>query len=246
MSGHSKWSTIKRKKAATDAKRGKLFAKLTRAIEVAAKAGGGDPVSNATLAGAIAKARASALPVDNIERAIKRATGTGGGADYEEVWYEGYGPAGVALYLHILTDNRNRAASDVRSTFTRNNGHLGDPGSVGYLFDMKGQLEVVGDEDQVMLAAIDAGAEDVRELDGSFEVITAPTDLIAVQRALTGAGLEVQSAELTQLPRTTIPLDASNAGKVLRLVDALEDLDDVQAVYANYEIDDDLMAALAE
>jgi YebC/PmpR family DNA-binding regulatory protein len=246
MSGHSKWATIKRKKAANDARRGKLFAKLIRAVEVAARQGGGDPEGNATLAAAITKARASAVPLDNIERAIQRATGSGAGADFEEAWYEGYGPGGVALYLQILTDNRNRAASDVRATFTRNHGNLGEPGSVAYLFDAKGYIVVLGSEDDVLAAALEAGAEDVRGSGGSFEVITNPHDLHAVQQAMERAGLTVESAELTRLPRTTIPLDATSAPRVLRLVDALEELEDVQAVYANYEIDDELMATLAE
>jgi YebC/PmpR family DNA-binding regulatory protein len=245
MSGHSKWATIKRKKAANDARRGKLFAKLIRAVEVAARQGGGDPAGNATLAAAIAKARANAVPMENIDRAIARATGSNDGADYEEIWYEGYAAGGVAVFVQVLTDNRNRAASDVRTAFTRNNGNLGEPGSVGYLFESKGYIEAGGDEDEILVAALEAGAEDVRPADGLFEVITAPSDLTAVQRALEGAGIDVQNAELTQLPRSSIPVDATAAGKVLRLVDVLEDLDDVQAVYANYEISDELLAELA-
>jgi YebC/PmpR family DNA-binding regulatory protein len=246
MSGHSKWATIKRKKAATDSKRGKLFAKLIRAVEVAARQGGGDPAGNAALAAAIAKARSNAVPHDNIERAVNRAIGADDGAHYEEVWYEGYGPGGVALYVQILTDNRNRAASDVRSTFTRNGGNLGQPGSVGYLFETKGYLEVNGSEDDVMVAALEAGAEDVQRSGDSFEVTSAPTELAAIQSVLKAAGLEVISAELTHLPKTTIPVDASTAARLLRLIDALEDLEDVQTVYANYEMDDAVMAQLAE
>jgi YebC/PmpR family DNA-binding regulatory protein len=245
MSGHSKWATIKRKKAANDSKRGKLFAKLIRAIEVAARQGGGDVAGNAVLATAVSKARANAVPMDNIDRAIQRATGSADTTHYDEVWYEGYAAGGVALYVHILTDNRNRAASEVRSTFTRNHGSMGEPGSVGYLFEKKGYIEVEGSEDEVLMAALDAGAEDVIAGDEAVEVITAPTQLGAVQRSLAKAGLRVVSAEQTQMPKSTITVDASTAGKVLRLVDALEDLDDVQAVYGNYEIPDELMAELA-
>ena len=244
MSGHSKWATIKRKKGANDAKRGKLFAKLCKAIEVAARQGGPNLEANATLAQAVAKAKSSSVPNDNIERAIKRGAGEIEGADYEEIWYEGYGPGGVAFYVQILTDNRNRAASDVRSTFSRNNGALGEPGSVGYLFEPKGQVMVRGDEDEVMMVALEAGAEDVRPADDLHEVIAGSADLFAVNQALVDAGLEVESAELVQLPSTTITVDASTASKIIRLVDALEDLDDVQTVYANYDIDDAVMAEL--
>jgi YebC/PmpR family DNA-binding regulatory protein len=245
MSGHSKWSTIKHKKGAKDAKRGKLFAKLARAIEVAARDGGGDPGFNPTLATAVDKAKAASMPNDNIERAIKRGTGEVEGAVYEEIWYEGYAPGGVALYVLVLTDNRNRAASDVRSTFTRNGGSLGEPGSVAYLFEQKGFILAGGDEDEVMLAALDAGAEDVRESGELWEVITAPSDLEGVRGALVEAGLAVESSEVTQLPSTSVPLEAEKAKQVLRLVDALEDLDDVQEVYANFDIGDEVMAALA-
>ncbi len=246
MSGHSKWATIKRKKGANDAKRGKLFAKLVKAVEVAARQGGPNPAGNATLAQAIAKAKASSVPNDNIERAIQRGAGDLDGADYEEIWYEGYGPGGVAFYCQILTDNRNRAASDVRSTFNRNNGALGEPGSVGYLFEPKGQVIVNGDEDAVMMAALEAGAEDVRSTGEAHEVITGSHDLFAVNDALVAAGFEVESAELVQMPSNLVPVDASTAAKVLRLVDALEDLDDVQTVYANYDVDDDVMAQLVD
>ncbi len=245
MSGHSKWATIKRKKAATDSKRGKLFAKLVRQVEIAAREGGSDLGGNATLAAAVAKARANAVPMDNIDRAIARATGSSDTTNYEEIWYEGYAAGGVALMVQILTDNRNRAASDVRAAFNRNHGNLGEPGSVAYMFDRKGYIEVEGSEDDVLMAALDAGAEDVRGGDGVVEVLTAPTDLISVQRALTGAGFTVIAAELTQEPKTAVAVDAGTAGKVLRLVDALEDLDDVQTVYGNYEISDEVMASLA-
>lgn len=246
MSGHSKWATIKRKKAANDSRRGKLFAKLIRAIEISAREGGGDMGGNATLAAAVAKARASAVPMDNIERAIARATGSSDTTNYEEIWYEGYASGGVALMVQVLTDNRNRAASDVRAAFTRNNGNLGEPGSVAYMFNRKGYIEVEGLEDEVLLPALDAGAEDVRSGEEVVEIITAPSELVAVQRALDAAGLKVIAAELTQEPKNSVAVDASTAGKVMRLIDALEDLDDVQMVYANYEIPDEVLASLAE
>ena len=245
MSGHSKWSTIKHKKGAKDAKRGKLFAKLVKMVEVAAREGGGDPAANATLSNAIDKARAASVPNDNIDRAIKRGIGDVEGANYEEMYYEGYAPGGVALYVQILTDNRNRASSDVRAAFSRNGGNLGEPGSVSYLFEQKGYLLVAGGEDEVMLAALEAGAEDVREADGLFEVICTASDLRTVKGALSAAGLLIEDAEVTQLPSTTVPVDEKTAPKVLRLIDALEDLDDVQSVYANFDIADDIMAELA-
>ncbi len=245
MSGHSKWATIKRKKGANDAKRGKLFAKLVKAIELAAREGGPNVTGNAALAQAVAKAKASSVPADNIERAIKRGSGELDGVHYDEFWYEGYGAGGVAFFVQILTDNRNRAASDVRSTFTRNNGALGEPGSVAYLFESKGQIIVTGDEDAVLMAALEAGAEDVRSSGDIHEVITEPSKLMVVNDALVAAGLEPESSDLVQLPKTTIGVDESTAVKVLRLVDALEDLDDVQTVFANYEIVDSVMAALA-
>jgi YebC/PmpR family DNA-binding regulatory protein len=245
MSGHSKWSTIKHKKGAKDAKRGKLFSKLTRAVEVAAREGGADPSANAALAQAIEKAKNASVPNDNIERAIKRGVGEVEGAHYEEIWYEGYAPGGVALYVQVLTDNRNRAASAVRSVFTRNQGNLGEPGSVAYLFEQKGYLLVSGDEDDVMLAALDAGAEDVRLSGDQWEVISAPGDLRVVREAMEAAQLEVETAEVTQLPSAGVPLQEATARQVLRLVDALEDLDDVQAVYANFDIGDDVLAEIA-
>lgn len=245
MSGHSKWSTIKHKKAAKDEKRGKIFAKLARGIEVAAREGGGDPAMNAPLALAVQKAKDASMPNDNIDRAIKRGTGDVDGAHYDEIWYEGYAPGGVALYVQILTDNRNRAASDVRTAFTRNGGSLGEPGSVAYLFEQKGYIIAVGDEDEVMLTALEAGAEDVRESGGQFEVITAASDLGAVRQALTDAGLGMEAAEVTQLPSTSVAVDEETARKVLRLVDALEDLDDVQSVYGNFDISDEIFEAVA-
>ena len=242
MAGHSKWANIKHRKGRQDAARGKLFGKLAKAIEVAAREGGGNPDFNPTLATAVEKAKAASMPNDNIDRAIKRGTGEVDGAVYEEIWYEGYGPGGVALYVQILTDNRNRAASDVRSTFTRHNGNLGEPGSVGYLFEQKGLIVATGSEDEVMLGALDAGAEDVREAgEETFEVITDPSDLQAIRKQMESAGLDVESADVTQLPSNTVPVDESKARQLLRLIEALDDLDDVQAVFANFDIDDDVM-----
>jgi YebC/PmpR family DNA-binding regulatory protein len=245
MSGHSKWSTIKYKKGAKDVQRGKIFAKLARAVEVAARQGGGDPTANASLAQAIDKAKSASVPNDNIERAIKRGVGDVAGAHYDEIWYEGYAAGGVALYVQVLTDNRNRAASAVRSTFGRNGGNLGEPGSVGYLFEQKGYILATGAEEDVMLAALDAGAEDIRPSGDQFEVITSPPDVRAVRQALVEAGVGVESSEITQIPSTTIPLGEETARAVLRLVDALEELDDVQAVYANFDISDEVLAAVA-
>jgi YebC/PmpR family DNA-binding regulatory protein len=247
MSGHSKWANIKHRKGRQDAARGKLFGKLAKAIEIAAREGGGNLDFNPTLATAVDKAKAASMPNDNIDRAIKRGTGEVAGAHYEEIWYEGYGPGGVALYVQILTDNRNRAASDVRSTFTRSGGNLGEPGSVGYLFSQKGLIEAQGTEDEVLLAALEAGAEDVRDSgDGWFEVVTAPGDLQKVRSALETAGLDLESADITQLPSTTVPVAEGDARKLLRLIDALDELDDVQAVFSNYDIDDEVMEKVLE
>ncbi|HVR34076.1 MAG TPA: YebC/PmpR family DNA-binding transcriptional regulator [Acidimicrobiia bacterium] len=246
MAGHSKWANIKHRKGRQDAARGKLFAKLARAIEQAAREGGGDPAMNIALANAIAKAKAASMPNDNIDRAVKR--GSGEGADsvaYEETWYEGYGPGGVAVYVHVLTDNRNRAASDVRATMTRNNGNLGEPGSVSYLFSQRGLIVARGDEETILLTALDAGADDVRETGDSFEVESSPSALNEVRSALEGVGVDVESAEVTQLPSTTVAVDADGAGKILRLIDALEDLDDVQEVFANFDVSDEIMEQLA-
>ncbi|MGI9648235.1 MAG: YebC/PmpR family DNA-binding transcriptional regulator [Acidimicrobiia bacterium] len=242
MSGHSKWHSIKHKKAAKDSKRGKLFGKLVKAIEITAREGGGDPDGNASLATAIQKAKDASVPADNIERAIKRGTGDLEGVTYEELWYEGYAPGGVALYVQCLTDNRNRAASDVRSTFSRNGGSLGEPGSVAYLFNQKGYLLVTGPEDDVMLAALEGGADDVNPSGDQWEIVTAPGDLAAVRTALEEMGIVIDSADVTQLPTVTVPVDTSTAPKVLRLVDVLDDLDDVQAVFANFDISDEVMA----
>jgi YebC/PmpR family DNA-binding regulatory protein len=249
MSGHSKWSSIKHKKGAQDAKRGQLFSKLSRAIIVAAREGGPDPEANATLAAAIQKARDNSMPKDNIERAISRGTGGAGDADaYETVTYEGYGPNGVAVLVEALTDNRNRTAADVRHVFAKNEGNLGASGAVGWLFERKGVILVPdsADEDEVMLAAADAGAEDVRHEGTSYEVTCSPDDLPAVRAALEQAGVEVESAELTMVPKTSVRIeDEAAARKLLRLMDALEENDDVQDVYANFDIPEGILEAVA-
>lgn len=245
MAGHSKWANIKHRKGRQDAKRGKLFAKLIRAIEAAARAGGGDPAGNPTLATAIQKAKDASVPKDNIERAVARGSGELDGVDYEEFYYEGYAPGGVALYVHILTDNRNRAASDVRAAFNKNNGSLGEPGSVGYLFEQKGYILAEGDEETVMIAALDAGAEDITESGDQWEVISAAGDLAAVRAGLEGAGVTIAQAEVSQIASTSVPVDAATAPQVLRLVDALEDLDDVQGVFANFDIPDEVLAEVS-
>jgi YebC/PmpR family DNA-binding regulatory protein len=249
MSGHSKWSTIKHKKGAEDKKRGKLFTKLSRAIIVAAKEGGPDPEANATLAAAIAKARSYSMPKDNIERAVQRGAGTGEGADaYEAVTYEGYGPDGVAIIVEALTDNRNRTAADVRSIFSKHNSSLGTPGSVAWQFERKGMILVPTaevDEDDIVLAAADAGAEDA-SMDGDvWSVTTDAGELAVVRDALEAAGVPVQAAELTMVPKNTVALEEDGARKLLRLVDALEDNDDVQDVYANFDIPDAVLEAVA-
>jgi len=250
MSGHSKWSSIKHKKGAADAKRGKLFSKLSRAIIVAARAGGADPDGNASLATAIQKARDASMPKDNIERAIARGAGTAtDGEVYETVTYEGYGPEGVAVYVEALTDNRNRTAAEVRHAFDKHEGNLGTSGAVAWLFERKGVLIVPADgvdEDELMLVAADGGAEDV-DLDGSsFQVISAPDDLAAVRAALDAAGIAYESADLTMLPKTTVSVeDESAAKKLVRLMDALEDNDDIQAVYANFDIPEGILERVA-
>ncbi len=245
MSGHSKWATIKRKKGAADAQRSKLWGKLLRAVEVAAREGGGNIDANPTLASAVQKAKESSVPNDNIDRAIKRGTGELEGEAYEEVSYEGYGPGGVAVLVKCLTNNRNRAAQDVRSVFNGTGGKLAEPGAVAWMFEPRGVVVVGGDvsEDDVFLIAADAGAEDVRASEETVEVVTAPDSFRAVREALEGAGLSVESSELTQVPKTTIELDGSDAKKVLNLIDALEELDDVQDVYANFDIPDDVLAS---
>jgi YebC/PmpR family DNA-binding regulatory protein len=250
LSGHSKWSSIKHKKGAADAKRGKLFSKLSRAIIVAAKEGGGDPAGNLALANAIEKARSYSMPKDNIERAVAR--GAGADADsqaFETVLYEGYGPGGVAVIVEALTDNRNRTASDVRHLFAKNDGNLGGSGAVAWLFDRRGLVLVDGgsvEEDELMLAAAEGGAEDVSADGASFQVTCAPEDLVAVRQAIEAAGIAVESAELTMVPKTTVELaDEADAKKVLRLMDALEENDDVQDVYANFDIPEHVLEAVA-
>jgi YebC/PmpR family DNA-binding regulatory protein len=246
MSGHSKWATTKHKKAALDAKRGKLFAKLIKNVEVAARTGGPDPEGNPTLFDAIQKARKNSVPIDNIERARKRGGGLeAGGADYQTITYEGYGPGGVALLIECLTDNRNRAASEVRVAMTRNGGSMADPGSVAYMFNRKGVVIVPKanglTEDDVLTAVLDAGAEEVNDLGESFEVVSEASDLIPVRQALQDAGIDYESAEASFLPSISVPLDEEGARKVFRLIDALEDSDDVQNVYANFDVSDEIM-----
>ena len=248
MSGHSKWATTKHQKAAKDAKRGKLFAKLIKNIEVAARTGGGDPDGNPTLWDAIQKAKKTSVPIDNIERARKRGSGAeAGGADYQTIMYEGYGPSGVAMLIECLTDNRNRAASEVRVAVTRNGGSMADPGSVSYLFARKGLIVVpkaVTTEDDLTLAVLDAGAEDVSDAGDSFEVLSEATDFIAVRKAVQEAGVEYDSADTPFVASVDVPLDVDGARKVLKLIDAIEDLDDVQNVYTNADISDDVLAEL--
>jgi YebC/PmpR family DNA-binding regulatory protein len=254
MSGHSKWATTKHKKALVDAKRGKMFAKLIKNVEVAARTGGGDPAGNPTLYDAIQKAKKSSVPNDNIERAVRRGSGAeAGGAQYENITYEGYGPGGVAVLVQCLTDNRNRAASDVRVAFTRNGGSMADPGSVAYLFHRKGVIVVdkrgggeVGGvtEDDVLTAVLDAGAEEVNDLGESFEVVSEATDLVAARTALQDAGIDYDSADVAFLPSVEIDLDEEQARRVFRLIEALEDSDDVQDVYANYSVTDEVMEKL--
>ena len=249
MSGHSKWSSIKHKKGAADAKRGQLFSKLTCAIIVAAREGGPDPDGNATLATAIQKARDNSMPKENIERAIARGSGaTADGEAYETVTYEGYGDGGVAVFVEALTDNRNRTAAEIRHIFAKHDGNLGTSGAVAWLFERKGVVIVPGsvDEDELTLVAADGGAEDV-EADGSgYEVISAPEELATVRAALENAGIAFESAELTMLPKTTVAVeDETTAKKLLRLMDALEENDDVQAVYANFDIPEGILEAVA-
>ena len=250
MSGHSKWSTIKRKKGAADAKRSNEFAKLLRAVEVAAREGGsGDVKANMTLASAVDKARASSVPTDNIERAIKRGTGElGGGARYEEVTYEGYGPGGVAMFVETLTDNRNRTSQDVRHAFTRNGGNLGESGSTAWMFSRKGSIQIekdsAPDEEGLLETALEAGAEDLNDAESTWEITTEPGAFTAVRDAIGAAGIPMLSAELTMLPQNTVPVEGGQARKVLALLEGLEELDDVQNVYANFDIPEAVMAEL--
>ena len=252
MSGHSKWATTKHKKAVVDARRGKLFAKLIKNIEVAARSGGGDLAGNPTLYDAVQKAKKSSVPNDNIDRAVKRGSGAEeGGAEYQTIMYEGYGPNGVAFLIECLTDNKNRAAMEVRTAMNRNGGSLADPGSVSYMFNRKGVLIVPQEqdgrevtEDDVLEATLDAGAEEVNDLGEAFEVITEATDLVDVRTALQAAGLDYDSAEASFVPSMSVEVDEDAAGKVFRLIDALEDSDDVQNVFGNFDVSDEVMAAL--
>jgi len=248
MSGHSKWATTKHKKAVVDAKRSSMFAKLIKNIEVAARTGGGDPAGNPTLYDAITKAKRSSVPNDNIDRAVKRGSGAeAGGADYQAITYEGYGPNGVAVLIECLTDNRNRAAAEVRTALTRNGGQLADPGSVSYLFTRKGVIVVPKagrSEDDVLTAVLEAGADEVNDLGEAFEVVCEAGDLVAVRTALQDAGIEYDSAEAEFKPSVEVPLDEDGARKIFRLIDALEDSDDVQNVYANFDVSDEVMEAV--
>jgi YebC/PmpR family DNA-binding regulatory protein len=254
MSGHSKWATIKRKKGAADAKRGQLFTKLTREITMSAREGGGDPEANFRLRLAVQKARAENMPLENIQRAIQRGTGGGsdGSANYEEIMYEGYGPHGVALLMQALTDNRNRTVAEIRSILTKAGGSLGETGSVGWIFEPRGLIVIepkAGDDpDELTLAVIDAGAEDVTNLeDGQLEVVTGFQDLKHVQEELTSVGMQVTNAERTMIPKTTMSLDEKGMEQIVRLIERLEDLDDVQTVYTNLDLTgiEELMASMS-
>ena len=252
MSGHSKWATTKHKKAIIDSRRAKNFAKLIKGIEVAARAGGIDISGNPTLFDAITKAKKASVPADNIERAIKRGGGLeSGGADYQTIMYEGYGPGGVALMIECLTDSRNRAASEVRVAVTRNGGTMADPGSVAYMFNRKGVIMVSKHggsvtEDRVLEAVLDAGAEEVNDFDDSFQVVCEASDLVVVRSALLTMGIDYDSADSSFLASLTIPLDAETATKVFNLIDAIEELDDVQNVFGNFDVSDEVMASLGE
>ena len=249
MSGHSKWATTKHKKAIIDSRRAKSFAKLIKAIEVAARTGGADIDGNPTLFDAIAKAKKNSMPADNIDRAVKRGAGLeSGGADWQTIMYEGYGPGGVALMIECLTDSRNRAASEVRVAVTRNGGSMADPGSVSYLFNRKGVVIVSKDgkvtEDQILEAVLEAGCEEVNDLGESFEIVSEPSDLVAVRTALQSAGIDYELADTSFLPSLSVPLDAETATKVFELIDAIEELDDVQNVFGNFDVSDEVMASL--
>jgi YebC/PmpR family DNA-binding regulatory protein len=247
MSGHSKWATIKHKKAANDKARAKVFAKILRQVEVAARDGGGDVESNPTLRTMYQKARDNSIPMDTIDRAVKRGTGDLEGVTYSQITYEGYAPGSVAIMVEVLTDNRNRAGAEVRNVFTRNGGSTSEPGAVAWQFDRKGQIVVSrsADEEELMLTSLDAGAEDIVDDGDTWRIVTPPTALHAVRTALEGAGIAIEDADLTMIPQSTVPLDtAESARKVLRLVDALDELDDVQAVHANFDIPDDILATV--
>ena len=250
MSGHSKWASIKHKKAIVDSRRGQQFTKLTRAITVAARDGGGDPDGNPALELAIRKAKEASMPKDNIERAIAKGTGTGadGEAALETVLYEGYGPGGVALLVEAVTDNRNRTGADVRHAFSKHGGSLGEPGSVAYLFDKRGTIVVDAErhsEDEVMAIAVEAGAEDIASEDGAWEVLTAPADLAHVRAALEQAGVAIERAELEYRPSTLVPIDESQASSLMRLIEALEDSDDVGEVHANFDVPAEVLERVA-
>ena len=250
MSGHSKWATIKRRKGAADAKRSNQFAKLLRAVEVAAREGGsGDVKANMTLASAVDKARSFSVPVDNIERAIKRGSGDlEGAARYEEVTYEGYGPGGVAVFVETLTDNRNRTTQDIRHAFTRSGGNLGENGSTAWMFARKGSIQVekdeAPDEEKLLEIALEAGAEDLNDSESTWEITSDPASFTAVRDAIVAAGIPMLSAELTMLPQSTVPVEGGQAKQVLALLETLEELDDVQNVYANFDIPESMMAEL--
>ncbi|MDQ3210372.1 MAG: YebC/PmpR family DNA-binding transcriptional regulator [Actinomycetota bacterium] len=250
MSGHSKWATIKRKKAANDTKRSNQYAKLLRAIEVGAREGGsGDVAANMTLASAVEKAKSFSVPTENIERAIKRGTGADdGSARYDEISYEGYAPGGIALYVEALTDNRNRTAQEVRHAFTRNGGNLGETGSTAFMFTRKGVVVVdkamAPDEERLLEIVMEAGAEDLRDSESSWDIISDPAAFKQVRDALEAAGVEAISAEISMVPQSTIPVDGGEAKQVLNLIESLEDLDDVQSVYANFDIPEEVMASL--
>ena len=244
MSGHSKWASIKHKKAVVDQRRGQHFTKLARAITVAAREGGGDPTGNAGLALAVQKARDASMPKDNIERAIQKGTGEGVDAEaWETVMYEGYGPGGVALLIEALTDNRNRTGADVRHLLNKHGGNLGEPGSVAYLFDKQGVIVVDAERytEDDLIGAIDAGAEDIQLDEDVYEVLTAPGDLTTVRDALAGSGVELESVDVTQRPKVRVPIEEADATKLMKLIDALEDNDDVGAVHANYDVDADVL-----
>jgi YebC/PmpR family DNA-binding regulatory protein len=251
MSGHSKWATTKHKKAAIDAKRGKLFAKLIKNIEVAARTGGGDPAGNPTLYDAIQKAKKSSVPNDNIDRAVKRGSGAeAGGSHWETITYEGYAPGGVAVLIECLTDNRNRAAAEVRTALTRNGGSLADPGSVAYIFNRKGVViipkESVPDEDAVLEVVLEAGAEEVNDNGDTWEIVSEASDVVAVRTALQRAEIDYDSAEASWVPSLQVPLDLDGARRMIRVIEALEDSDDVQDVFANGDIPDDVLARLED
>ncbi len=246
MAGHSKWANIKHKKMREDARRGKIFTKVAREIIVAARLGGGDPESNPRLRRAIQKAKAVNMPKENIERAIKRGTGELEGVNYEEVIYEGYGPGGVAILVEAITDNRNRTVSEIRSIFTKNGGNLGEAGCVAWIFEKKGIIVVKDvDEDTLMEAALEAGAEDVKEEEGSFQVITSAEELEGVRETLEAKGIKVESSEITYIPQNTVSVDGEKAEKLLKLLNALEGHDDVQNVYANFDMPDEILASIA-